>query len=246
MKALDDIAAERKRQVEVEGWTSEHDDNHGRGEMAQAAAAYAYYATTVENSQPAAETVFPPSWNDNRWNPSLDHRRNLVKAGAFIIAEIERLDRMSSEQPAVTLEQLLERVEKAEGPDWELDVLIDAIVKVGYEVREAVHPIFGRQLLARSPRSPHDEYWADHPENSIDRYTSSVDAILALIKRVLPELSAYQIYYDKDARRGMLFDVVPHGCDDEFYGQAPTLPLALTAAMLRTLIARGKVDAENR
>ena len=39
--AIDDVAAERKRQIEVEGWTAEHDDYHPPGELAQAGACYA-------------------------------------------------------------------------------------------------------------------------------------------------------------------------------------------------------------
>lgn len=91
-KALDDVAAERERQMAVEGWTADHDDGHTSGELAQAAAAYANYGTEAVNSQPAAELIFPPSWSWDWWKPG-DHRRNLVKAGALIIAEIERLDR---------------------------------------------------------------------------------------------------------------------------------------------------------
>ena len=43
-KAIEDITAERKRQIEVEGWSSEHDDVHTGGEMALAAAAYAAHS----------------------------------------------------------------------------------------------------------------------------------------------------------------------------------------------------------
>lgn len=32
-----EIAAERKRQIEAEGWTPEHDDAHDKGELARAA-----------------------------------------------------------------------------------------------------------------------------------------------------------------------------------------------------------------
>lgn len=39
MSVIDEIAAERQRQVEVEGWTAEHDDKHADGSLAQAAAA---------------------------------------------------------------------------------------------------------------------------------------------------------------------------------------------------------------
>ena len=35
------IAAERQRQVDVEGWTPAHDDEHDEGELAIAAACYA-------------------------------------------------------------------------------------------------------------------------------------------------------------------------------------------------------------
>ena len=44
VSALDDIAAERERQISAEGWTPEHDDEHGNGELAMAASAYAFIA----------------------------------------------------------------------------------------------------------------------------------------------------------------------------------------------------------
>lgn len=37
MTALEDIAAERRRQIEVEGWAPEHDDLHRDGVLARAA-----------------------------------------------------------------------------------------------------------------------------------------------------------------------------------------------------------------
>lgn len=91
-QAAADVLAERKRQVEAEGWMPGHDDGHTSGELAQAAAAYSYYCTDADNSQPPAESIFPTTWDESWWKPS-DHRRNLVKAGALILAEIERLDR---------------------------------------------------------------------------------------------------------------------------------------------------------
>ena len=84
-KVLDDIAAERLRQVEAEGWTPAHDDDHNNGELADAAACYA------RGKQMSA--VWP--WDDGWWKPA-DQRRNLVKAGALIVAEIERIDRASA------------------------------------------------------------------------------------------------------------------------------------------------------
>lgn len=93
--AVRDVLAERQRQVEAEGWTAEHDDQHTGGELAQAAAAYAFYFTDADNTQPAAEVLWPLSWASAWWKP-WDRRRNLVKAGALILAEIERLDRLPS------------------------------------------------------------------------------------------------------------------------------------------------------
>ena len=40
-KGAEMIAAERRRQVEKEGWTAEHDSGHPSGELAMAAACYA-------------------------------------------------------------------------------------------------------------------------------------------------------------------------------------------------------------
>lgn len=92
--ALTDIAAERQRQIEVEGWAPDQDDRHCVGEMACAAAAYAAYSASQNDGSLSAGALslklWP--WNWAWWKPT-DRRRNLVKAGALIVAEIERLDR---------------------------------------------------------------------------------------------------------------------------------------------------------
>jgi hypothetical protein len=90
-----DVLAERKRQVKVEGWTAEHDDQHDAGEMARAAACYATVACWNDKSRTSDSlTVRPPFWPwETAWWKPTDRRRDLVKAGALIIAEIERLDR---------------------------------------------------------------------------------------------------------------------------------------------------------
>lgn len=93
LKVLNDITAERGRQIAGEGWTPEHDDEHKAGQMADAAACYALY-----NYPRVIRTRFWP-WDSEWWKPK-DFRRDLVKAGALIVAEIERLDRASSKQPS--------------------------------------------------------------------------------------------------------------------------------------------------
>ena len=90
---LADIVAERKRQRDVEGWTLAHDDMHDEGELAEAAACYAW------NQTQDADGV-PPQWpwHEEWWKPK-GRRRNLIRAAALLVAEIERLDRLAASQP---------------------------------------------------------------------------------------------------------------------------------------------------
>ena len=83
------VEAERKRQIGCEGWTSEHDDEHTNGELRDAAIAYAMVCDDRAGENAADIWPFEPSW----WKPSDDPIRNLVRAGALIAAEIERLQR---------------------------------------------------------------------------------------------------------------------------------------------------------
>lgn len=85
-----EIAAERRRQIEREGYTTAHDDEHDRGELAYAAAAYVVVDLP---SHHGAETFWP--WDDG-FKPK-DRRSNLVRAAALLVAEIERLDRLPRE-----------------------------------------------------------------------------------------------------------------------------------------------------
>lgn len=83
-----DIVAERARQIEVEDFDAEHDDIHDGRQIAEAAAAY---GLAYAGHSSWAVNVWP--WDSAWWKPSGD-RRDLVKAGALILAEIERLDRL--------------------------------------------------------------------------------------------------------------------------------------------------------
>lgn len=92
------IATERLRQIEVEGWTPEHDDElHGKGGLAEAAAAYALHAALTDAERAAKGRKLPKfwPWHDSWWKPK-DRRRDLERAGALIVAEIERLDRLAA------------------------------------------------------------------------------------------------------------------------------------------------------
>lgn len=89
------MLAERQRQIEVEGYSPEQDDKYARGELADAGAVYAFWARTF-NLGLIAHT--PPScwsWPPEHWKPT-SQRHMLIKAGALILAELERLDRLQA------------------------------------------------------------------------------------------------------------------------------------------------------
>ena len=93
------IAAERKRQIEEEGYTAEHDDEHRNCALALMAASYvldvaAEYSTYYSKQwredrfRKYAEELFP--FDESYHRPvGRDPVRHLVKAGALIAAEID-------------------------------------------------------------------------------------------------------------------------------------------------------------
>lgn len=96
------VIAERIRQIEVEGWTAEHDDAHAVGEMAMAGACYllmpafragAFRSTTLEQF---AEYFWP--WSRDSFRPEND-RRDLAKGASLALAEGEKLDRNRKSRP---------------------------------------------------------------------------------------------------------------------------------------------------
>jgi hypothetical protein len=87
------IAAERQRQI-LTLWSAEHDDRHAASQLLSAAACYIDHAFASGGKGRAyllAEYKWP--WNEASWKPSDDPIRDLVKAGALIAAEIDRLQR---------------------------------------------------------------------------------------------------------------------------------------------------------
>ena len=97
-KAAADVLAERDRQISAEGWTPEHDDEHDRGELSRASACYVMQSALDTIATPgladATRHMVRELWPFARgWWKSSGSRRDLVKAAALILAEIERLDR---------------------------------------------------------------------------------------------------------------------------------------------------------
>ena len=93
-KAVERITAERNRQINSEGFDPEWDDQYTDGELAFVAAAY-----TIPNGR-RDYVYWPQGWDDKWWKPSEDGSvegriRELEKAGALILAEMERLMRKS-------------------------------------------------------------------------------------------------------------------------------------------------------
>lgn len=97
------IMQERERQKSAEGYSAEHDDEHGDRSLAIAAACYAIHGLVdirvvkiVQTSEKYPYFVGYDAWP---WGPVADKRgrqtrlRALIKAGALIAAEIDRLQR---------------------------------------------------------------------------------------------------------------------------------------------------------
>jgi hypothetical protein len=110
--AARDVLTERRRQVDGEGFTIEHDDEHDAGDLASAASAYALNAACQLNpfmKAPLCETsladelcadtgnrkvptMWPLNWGAEWWKPKRP-REDLVRAAALILGEIEHIDR---------------------------------------------------------------------------------------------------------------------------------------------------------
>lgn len=108
-KAIQDVIAERQRQIDAEGCTHEHDDTHSDRSLALAGVCYAQHyvgrAWLLEDEDDVAERYaadelpddWPMSWGEDAWKPK-NPRRDLVRAAALLIAEIERLDRADAQK----------------------------------------------------------------------------------------------------------------------------------------------------
>ena len=95
------IADERQRQIEVEGYSAQHDSQHNASDFVYAAIAYTEAAKVGVNCIEIGNTneteimlrkaemgkIYPFGWD---FKPST-YVRDLVKAGALIAAAIDRL-----------------------------------------------------------------------------------------------------------------------------------------------------------
>lgn len=90
------IAVERERQLQAEGFTRDGDQQYRQGELARAATAYVQLAAMDLRSGTRGHIAYrePPfvwPWAAEWWKP-VDARRDLVRAGALIAAQIDLID----------------------------------------------------------------------------------------------------------------------------------------------------------
>lgn len=123
------------------------------------------------------------------------------------------------------LQSLLERVEKATGPDRELGV--DILIGIGgwscsedFELSDHEGKVWSRAISPRKRPNP----W-EHMNPAL-----SIDAALALVERVLPGWD-WEIELDE---HGAAVFLRP----DRVHADGETVPLAILAALLKALIAQ--------
>ena len=90
---IDEIRKERERQVTDEGFLTENDDKYAQLQLIKATIAYCVSAT---DDRLSAMCWWP--WHEGTFKPTTP-RRDLIKAAALLVAEIERLDRRDEVQP---------------------------------------------------------------------------------------------------------------------------------------------------
>lgn len=97
--ALELVLEERKRQIEVEGYSLEHDDKHDGGEIAFAAACYATHPRDIFIKEDYSESFrferqIP--FDEYHIRPDIDELECAVKGAALMLAEVERLIRLKN------------------------------------------------------------------------------------------------------------------------------------------------------
>lgn len=140
--------------------------------------------------------------------------------------------------------KLLAHIEAATGPDREIDAAL-ALALGGWH-REWIE-------VGRNPHHKPDWFWwndtdqpwrASNPERLPLFYTTSIDAALALVERMLP---GCWWFFSKGKTRPteplFAFHIIPEGNTDGLTigeAEAGTPPLAILAALLRALSQSGE------
>ena len=116
------------------------------------------------------------------------------------------------------IEGLVERLRQATGPDRRIDASLYRLDRPD-EAANSPWPVW-----IKSQENGRDDFKA------VPRYTASIDAAMALVER---RLAGERVAFEKFPDHG--FCVVKANSDDEHDAEAPTLPLAILAALLTAL-----------
>lgn len=106
MSGIEAFASERTRQIELLGYTIEHDADHHFTDLVKAAQCYSAVAAMTETNvwdeqtqewftrdeiiEGIIDTIWP--WEPHFFKPSTDAMRNLEKAGALLAAAYDNLE----------------------------------------------------------------------------------------------------------------------------------------------------------
>lgn len=146
------------------------------------------------------------------------------------------------------LKALLDRVEKVEGADRELDLAIVDAFGLGNFIPFASHMPMGRmEKIGDSwiDKGDNKGPWASN-ERFVPHYTASIDAALALTERVLPGwygrawFGDTPPYHPHEQKSRVALWCSDRGKKQAIFGigsDAATLPLSIIAATLRAKIA---------
>lgn len=115
----------------------------------------------------------------------------------------------------MTISYLIEQVERVTGPDREIDRGV-------------------QRLVAKLKHG--DELWGIGADGSQPHYTSSVDAVIELIGRVLPEWG-WRASIDESGQHASAVTHRSHPTNKECFSEHPQIVLALLLATLRAVQA---------
>lgn len=131
------------------------------------------------------------------------------------------------------LNELLERVKKAKGPDREIDAHCFALSQGG-RLRQ-----FYDGDKSYVWEKPIDGFWIRDIKNvtGTAKFSGSIDATLDLVERLLPG-SMWRLQSSPDTGDGFQATLVTYGPDLGSNAEAATAPLALLSCLFKSLISK--------
>lgn len=119
-------------------------------------------------------------------------------------------------------QELIAKIEKANGPSKELD----------FEIAKALGLTVTRRDKSQK-LSKNYEYWEDQQP-----FTASIDSAVALVERAMPKNGGIDLFLRQGSVKAVIYE--SEMGDDEAVATRSTAPLALLLALLRALSAKGE------